>query len=157
MLPRIFELFVQGDRTIDRQSGGLGVGLALVRRLTELHGVLAVEDNADGREMLRTMLEYYGHEVHEAADGAAAVEIAARMRPDVAVVDIGLPGIDGYTVARRLRAAEGGGNMWLIALTGYGSESDRRQAVEAGFDAHLTKPVDPQRLARLLGSADERR
>jgi cysteine synthase len=80
MLPRIFELFVQGDRTIDRQSGGLGVGLALVRRLTELHGVLVVEDNADGREMLRTMLEYYGHEVHEAADGAAAVEIAARMR-----------------------------------------------------------------------------
>jgi CheY-like chemotaxis protein len=157
MLPRIFELFVQGDRTIDRQSGGLGVGLALVRRLTELHGVLVVEDNADGREMLRTMLEYYGHEVHEAADGAAAVEIAARMRPDVAVVDIGLPGIDGYTVARRFRAAEGGGNMWLIALTGYGSESDRRQAVEAGFDAHLTKPVDPQRLARLLGSADERR
>ena len=199
VLPRIFDLFVQGDRSIDRTSGGLGVGLALVRRLTELHGgtvtaasagvgrgaiftillprvpavptpieketireaishprrILVVEDNRDGREMLRTMLELQGHEVHEAADGVSAVELVKAMQPEVAVVDIGLPGVDGYTVAQRIRATESGERrMRLIALTGYGSETDRRRAADAGFDAHLTKPVDPQRLAQLLASDD---
>jgi PAS domain S-box-containing protein len=198
LLPRIFDLFVQGDRTVERALGGLGLGLTLVRRLTELHGgtvaavsegiargasftirlpriapppttahrtpppasaseprrILLVEDNSDGREMLRTMLEVQGHEVHEAAEGRSAIERALMLRPDAAIIDIGLPGMDGYAVAARIRANEAGHRrMRLIALTGYGSEEDRRRAAEAGFDVHLTKPVEPERLALLLATA----
>jgi two-component system, sensor histidine kinase len=189
---RIFELFTQGDVPIARPLGGLGLGLSLVRSLTELHGgtvevrsegtgrgseftlrlpagtvesksgaevastgaarhVLVIEDNTDAREMLRIALELDGHRVETAADGASGVEVALRTTPDLILVDIGLPGLDGYAVARRLRAALGH-RVTLVALTGYGQAEDRRRTSEAGFDAHLVKPVDPDVLSRALAS-----
>ena len=110
--------------------------------------VLVVEDNDDAREMLRNLLDTFGHEVHEASDGAAGVEEARRLRPDTALIDIGLPGMDGYEVARRIRADIPGTR--LVALTGYGQPEDRERALAAGFDVHLVKPVDPDQLQRLL-------
>jgi two-component system CheB/CheR fusion protein len=113
-----------------------------------LHIVL-VEDNADARDMMRAWLERHGHRVEEAPDGESAIELIQRTQPDMALVDVGLPGLDGYGVARRVREALGKGSI-LIALTGYGREEDRRAATAAGFDAHLTKPVDPEALVRML-------
>jgi PAS domain S-box-containing protein len=193
LLPRVFDLFVQGDRSLERTGGGLGIGLTLVRQLVELHGgtveaasagsgrgstftvrlpilmapaeesaaasptvagparrVLVVEDNDDAREMLRNLLHLFGHEVHEACDGASGVEQARRLRPDAVLIDIGLPGMDGYEVARRIRAAVPGAR--LVALTGYGQPEDRERALAAGFDVHLVKPVDPDQLQRLLAA-----
>lgn len=112
--------------------------------------VLIVEDNEDAREMLRVALELDGHRVETAGNGVRAVEIAVETRPDVALVDIGLPGLNGYDVARQIRAALGPG-IRLIALTGYGQAEDRRRARDAGFDAHLVKPLDPETLSRILG------
>lgn len=193
--PRIFDLFTQGDVPIARSLGGLGLGLSLVRSLTELHGgtvsvhsegagrgsqfvvrlpateaeaprpahttgtpgrrhVLVVEDNADAREMLRMALELDGHRVETAADGAGGVDAALRTTPDVVLVDIGLPGLDGYAVARRLRAALGD-RVTLVALTGYGQSEDRRRASEAGFDAHLVKPVNPEALLAVIQNAGQ--
>jgi signal transduction histidine kinase/DNA-binding response OmpR family regulator len=193
LLPRVFDLFVQGTGSLDRAQGGLGVGLTLVRRLVELHRgtvkassagpgqgsvftvrlparsplpvtahaervtravrpcrVLVVEDNRDARESLRQLLEVWGHEVHEADDGLAAIEIAAHWKPDVTLVDIGLPGADGYEVCRRLRSAGGGQATRVVAVTGYGQPDDRRRATDAGFNAHLVKPVDPDHLQRVI-------
>jgi len=192
LLPRIFDLFVQGDQPPERASGGLGIGLTLVRQLVELHGgrvearsagagqgsvftirlpiasatvadgagarqarvapcrILIVEDNADARDMLLALLTLDRHEVVTAVDGPAGVDAALRLRPDVALVDIGLPGLNGYEVARRIRATESGRAIKLIALTGYGQSEDMRQAREAGFDLHLVKPVDPGRLDEAL-------
>jgi PAS domain S-box-containing protein len=190
---RMFDLFVQGERGLDRAAGGLGVGLALVKRLTELHGgtvsassagrghgatftvrlpavlapaaravqpesgpvlaprrVLIVEDNDDARLMLHEALAFSGHEVQEARDGASGLALAAQSMPDIALIDIGLPDVDGYEVARRLRASPGGRRMGLIAITGYGQAEDQRRAYEAGFDAHLTKPVAPERLKQVM-------
>jgi signal transduction histidine kinase/CheY-like chemotaxis protein len=198
LLDKMFDLFVQGDRTLDRAEGGLGIGLTLVKLLVRMHGgtvaarsegpgkgavltvrlpriatpavpspappaegerghrrVLIVEDNADAREMLRVGLTLQGHEVHEAADGKTAVERAVELAPEVALIDVGLPGFDGYEVARRIRATEGGRSMFLVAVTGYGQAEDRRRAQDAGFDAHVTKPVLPEQLAELIAGTRE--
>jgi signal transduction histidine kinase len=196
MLPRVFDMFVQGARHPDGGPGGLGLGLTLVRRISELHGgsveaasdgpgrgstftvrlpamttpavppagpaapppraarrrVLVVEDNADAREMLRSALELSGHEVHEAHDGPGGLEAILRLRPDVALIDIGLPGFDGYEITRKVRVASGAA-AYLVALTGFGQPDDRRQALEAGFDAHLVKPVDPDALLAVIHAA----
>ena len=193
LLPFIFDMFVQGDRTLDRARGGLGIGLTLVRRLVELHGgtvvassggegygsrftvrlrripaaetspgissppgrvkpkrVLLIEDSRDAREMFRMMLELEGHVVYGAADGARGFELMVAEHPHVAIIDIGLPGLDGYQVARRIREHPNGRAMLLVAVTGYGFPSDHQHSAEAGFDHHLVKPVDPDALARLL-------
>jgi CheY-like chemotaxis protein len=113
--------------------------------------VLVVEDNPDGREMLRALLAAWGHQVEAAADGAEGVRKAVAWRPEVAVVDIGLPKVDGYEVARRLRAALHG-RVRLIALSGYGTPEDRAEALASGFDVHLTKPADPEVLCRLVAA-----
>ncbi len=200
MLPRVFDLFLQAEATLDRAKGGMGIGLTLVRSLVELHGgkvvaqspglgkgstftvrlplhvpaqaaapadderakkpaatqacdVLIVEDNADSREMLTQILARRGHRVHSACDGPSGVEQALALRPRVLLVDIGLPGLDGYGVARKVRQALGGA-VFLFALTGYGQPEDRRLALEAGFDVHLTKPVDMQVISKLLSRED---
>jgi signal transduction histidine kinase len=185
LLPRAFELFVQGERALDRAQGGLGIGLTLVRRLTELHGgtvlaesegrgrgatftvrlpaieaplrassprpeaapsgarhVAIVEDNDDARESLRMLLELEGHTVHEAADGPAGVQlVAGDERIGVAFVDIGLPGMSGFDVASALREKRGRG-VRLIAMSGYGTDRDVTNGLEAGFDAYIVKPAD---------------
>jgi len=195
-LPRVFELFYQGNATVDRARGGLGIGLTLVQRLAELHGgsvraysaglgrgavftvrlpgvaapaaakqpaaaaeaatpreILIVEDNADERRSLRMALELQGHRVLEAADGAAALVLLREHSPAVAILDIGLPdGIDGYRLAELARR-EHGRELLLIALTGYGADTDKHRAIAAGFDRHLTKPADPQALALAIQSA----
>jgi signal transduction histidine kinase/PAS domain-containing protein/ActR/RegA family two-component response regulator len=116
--------------------------------------ILVVEDYADAREALCALLEQAGHSVEIAVTGDEGVEKAVALFPDVALIDVGLPGLDGYEVARRIRRARGGEHMLLIALTGYGQEHDRRRAQEAGFDAHLVKPLDPRELWRVLSSAE---
>lgn len=192
LLPRIFDLFVQGERTLDRRGGGLGIGLTLVRRLVELQGgsiqvasggngsvfelrfpaleqpppepaaprshasaqpcrIAVIEDNDDALQALQSLLELDGHDVSTAVDGTSGLDAVLQQRPDVAIVDIGLPGLTGFEVARRCRAAGYTGRM--IALSGYGLEQDVGQALEAGFDAHLVKPVDAMELRRLLAQA----
>ncbi len=195
VLPRIFDLFVQGDASLARSQGGLGIGLTLVRRLVELHGgsvaarsagrgrgsefevrlpvgrphpaagasrggrtaagralrIVIIEDNRDAREMLRAVLELQGHQVYEAGDGATGVPVVITSTPDIVLLDIGLPGMDGYQVARRLRHRLGM-SVRLIALTGYSDAETRRATVASGFDAHLVKPVDPDDLARVLAT-----
>ncbi len=193
LLPSIFDMFVQGDSTLDRARGGLGIGLTLVRRLVDLHGgnviassggrgkgstftvrlprvrdaarqpvagappavttpkrVLIIEDSRDAREMFRLILEGAGHRVYEAEDGVRGLELLERERPDVAIIDIGLPGLDGYQVARRIREHPNGRAMVLLALTGYGGVRDHELSVAAGFDRHFVKPVDIDTLARML-------
>jgi signal transduction histidine kinase len=192
LMPEIFDLFVQGARPLDRAQGGLGVGLALVRRLAEMHGgsvdahsagvgkgssfvvrlplcaepldaasaapapvssrqrILLIEDNDDGREMMAMMLESHDYSVEKAVDGKDGLRKAAEAPPDIALVDIGLPGIDGYEVARRMRADPAMHGVRLVALTGYGQEDDQKRALEAGFDAHLVKPVELKRLMEVL-------
>ena len=110
--------------------------------------ILIVEDNPDSREMLRFLLELTGHEVHEAKRRTGGLEALGRLQPDVALVDVGLPGFDGYELARRAR--EAGHTARLIALTGYGLPEDHRRSREAGFDAHLVKPVEPAQLSAVL-------
>ncbi len=116
--------------------------------------VLVVEDNAEGREMLCVLLQVWGHQVQAAADGVQGIEKGLAWRPEVAVVDIGLPHMDGYQVARRLRTALHD-DIFLIALTGYCQAEDRRRAFEAGFDVHLAKPADLDELSRLVASREK--
>ena len=202
LLPRIFDLFTQLDRTSDHPLSGLGIGLALVRRLVEMHGgsvtarsegpgtgsefeiclplipgqiaepaahretpahasastprrILLADDNRDALESLATVLRLRGHEVFSAANGAIALETAVRHMPEIALLDIGMPVLDGYEVARRIRAQEWGKTVTLVALTGWGQESDRRRSREAGFDTHLVKPLDLDKLAALLEKLPE--
>jgi two-component system, sensor histidine kinase len=205
LLPRIFDLFVQGERTLDRAQGGLGIGLTLVRRLVALHGgtvsafsegpgrgsvftvrlpriacpastspsrtqsdsarpfrsrVLIIEDNRDAREMFRMMLELSGHEVLEAEEGVSGLALLKTARPDVAVIDVGLPGLNGYEIARRFRQeAPDADEVMLVALTGYGTPEARERSRQAGFDHHLIKPVNAEALqgimrADALGAGD---
>ncbi len=192
MLSRVFDIFMQVDRTDEHSHGGLGIGLTLVRRLVEMHGgtvraesagpnrgstfvvelplaerfeepavataivtaaplrrILVVDDNADAAETLAMLLSLEGHETRVANDGATALVLADEFSPDTIFLDIGMPGMNGYEAARRLRDVKGTA-VRLIALTGWGAEEDRRLASEAGFDRHLVKPVDPATLALAL-------
>ena len=195
LLPRMFDLFVQGERSIDRSEGGLGLGLTLVRRLTAMHNgtvtassqgpgrgsefevrlplekmgprpaparerqpaparrrVLVVDDNEDSTETMSTLITMWGHEVRAAHDGPTAIRIAQEFAPDTVLLDIGLPNVSGYEVARQLRALPGMEGAALIAMTGYGQAEDRRRSEEAGFTDHLTKPVPPDKLRALLAA-----
>jgi CheY-like chemotaxis protein len=122
---------------------------AVAARLEPLH-ILLVEDNPDIRETLKDLLELHGHRVEEASDGRSAVNMVLSQRPQVALVDIGLPELDGYQVAELVRASAGGSDTRLIALTGYGHPEDRKRALDAGFDAHLVKPVSSDDLSQIL-------
>jgi signal transduction histidine kinase/CheY-like chemotaxis protein len=196
VLPRVFELFVQERRTLERSEGGLGLGLAIVRNLVAMHGgtvaarsegrgrgsefvvelpaaarqdplarngtagssepslapsgrrILVVDDNADAAQLLAETLRAVGHVTRVAHDGPAALRIASEFRPDAALLDIGLPVMDGYELARRLR--EQLGDVQLVAITGYGQAPDKERAIDAGFDEHLVKPVQFERLHAVL-------
>jgi CheY-like chemotaxis protein len=191
LLPHIFDLFVQGERSRDRQPAGLGIGLALVRSLVQLHGgrvtaasegsgrvseftvvlpvlaardaggaaqdslharvaatarrILVVDDNEDAGELLGEMLRSIGYDVVIALDGPRALEATERVAPDIAILDIGLPIMDGYELATALRTRFGK-RLRLVALTGYGQEQDKRRAIDSGFEAHLVKPVAATKL-----------
>jgi two-component system, sensor histidine kinase len=123
---------------------------AVKPRASQARHIVIIEDNADFREGLRLLLESWGHRVEEAAGGTQGLDVVRRQRPGVVLVDLGLPDIDGYAVARAVRAAPQGDAILLVAITGYGATSDRRRAEEAGFDAHLTKPIGPNELAEIL-------
>ena len=168
LVKRIAELH---GGSVAAHSHGQGTGTAVIVRLPAIappmtgpepralpegaaRRVLIVEDNDDARETLRTLLELWHHTVSEAADGPSGIEAALRFQPDVAIIDLGLPGLDGYAVARYLRASAGTKRTRLVALTGYGAPKDERRAREAGFDDHLVKPVDPDRLAQILAASE---
>ncbi len=114
--------------------------------------VVIVEDQDDARNMLRALLELEGYEVHEADNGTKGLTVIEHIHPDIALIDIGLPGLDGYEVVRQLRKSLGNNHTYLVALTGYGQQSDVEAALQAGFDNHLVKPLDPQKLSRILKS-----
>src|SRR5262245_2804722 len=196
LLPHIFDLFTQADRSLDRSQGGLGIGLSLTQRLVELHHgeieahsaglgqgsefivrlpvlrtsemetdmtstgtskqaaqgwrILVVDDNVDAANMIAMMLRLFGHHAETVYSAKSALEMAVEYRPDFVVLDIGLPGMDGYEVARRLRQIPELKDTPLIAATGYGQDADRQRSEEAGFDYHLVKPIDPEKLQTVL-------
>ncbi|GAB3400090.1 ATP-binding protein [Massilia agilis] len=199
LLPRVFDMFYQDAQNLARSRGGLGLGLTIVRSLTELHGgtvsafsegpgrgstftvrvpaapagaaqpgvptaasveeagrhplrILVVDDNRDAAETLGELLRTFGYTVELASDGPSALARLERHWPQLAILDIGLPGMDGYELAARVRQLAGARPVYLVALTGYGQESDRESARQAGFDHHLTKPVDMRELVRLTTS-----
>jgi CheY-like chemotaxis protein len=123
------------------------------KRMTPRH-VLIAEDHSDSRESLRLLLEASGHRVDAARNGDEAVELAVSGSPEIALIDIGLPGLDGYDVAREIRGAEGAEGVYLVALTGYGQPLDRRWALESGFNEHLVKPLNREKLLRLMASLE---
>jgi len=201
MLPKIFEMFTQGDQTLERSQGGLGIGLTLVRRLVTLHGgsvqafsaglgqgsqivvrlpliekpaalppapattepaalpaqrILVVDDNHDAANALSMLLTLSGNETYLAFDGVEAVGAAAKLRPDVVLMDIGMPRLNGYGAARQIREQPWGTGITLVALTGLGQEEDRQKAAEAVFDGHLVKPVEYTALTTMLGRFSKR-
>jgi len=117
---------------------------------TAARRILLADDNRDALETLARLLQLGGHEIYKAMDGVQALEAATRVRPDLVLLDIGMPGMDGYEVARRIRSLPWGRSATLVALTGWGQESDRKRSRDAGFDTHCIKPLDPQRLSMLL-------
>jgi two-component system CheB/CheR fusion protein len=193
LLPHVFEPFVQGERSMDRRESGLGLGLAIARKIVDLHGgtieassegpgkgsvfvvrlpalagfgaearatpvlvydgerlrILLVDDNADSVESLQLLLVSMGHDVRSAPDGPTALELAGRFRPQLVVLDIGLPGMDGFEVARRLRAAPGTQDALIVAVTGHAGEEHRERAREAGINHVLVKPVLPEEFLSL--------
>ena len=194
VLPRIFDLFVQGEQTIARSEGGLGIGLTLLRNLVELHNgrvdahsdgpglgstftvwlplavdnpigvvavarqvqvrtVVVVEDQPDARRMMQFVLEAQGVQVYTASDGLEGAKLIERVRPELALVDLGLPVMSGFELARRVREDRENAQTRLVALSGYGQDADVQAALSAGFDEHLTKPPDPDRLEALLGGS----
>lgn len=196
LLPRIFDLFMQSERSLARSQGGLGIGLSLVQRLVELHEgtvsvssslghgsefvvrlpvvandapqpparltaalptvrplrVLAVDDNVDANKVLATYLNALGHDVRTACDGPTGLSAALDYRPDVVLLDIGLPGMDGYEVAKRLREQSILGHVVLVAMSGYGQEAARQHSHAVGFDHHLVKPADLRLVQQVLAS-----
>ena len=200
MLPRIFDMFVQADRRLERSRGGLGIGLGLVRSLVEMQGgrvwaesdglgrgsrflirlpraaepsrvvegeggsdggartartssrrVLVVDDNVDAATTLARMLSrLYGQQVRVAHDGPAGLLAVDEFRPEIVLLDLGLPGMDGYEVARRIRSSPDRDDLLLVAVTGWGQDEDRRRSEQSGFDLHLVKPVEPDCLEVLL-------
>jgi PAS domain S-box-containing protein len=196
-LGEVFGMFAQVNRTLDRAQGGLGIGLALARRLVEMHGghieaasdglgrgstftvhlplsieaaavpladavspaeasrrrILVVDDNQDAAATLAMMLELEGHDARAAFNGADGLRIAEAARPDIAFLDLGMPGMDGFELARRLRALPGGVAMLIVAVSGWGGEGDKRQSAEAGFDLHLTKPVSVEAVQAAVARA----
>jgi PAS domain S-box-containing protein len=199
MMPRVFTLFAQASPALERSEGGLGIGLALVRGLVELHGgtidahsagvgrgsefvirlplitpaeaeeagegpppscaeakplrLLVADDNRDSAATCAALLKASGHEVTVAHSGGEALDLACRTKPDALLLDIGMPGLNGYQLAERIRDTSWGRRAMLIAISGWGQEQDKRRALEAGFDRHLTKPIDPNRLETLLQAA----
>ena len=195
---RVFDLFVQGDDPGKRRVAGLGIGLALVKHLAELHGgkvfaassgpgqgsiftvslaaieprpeaaapvaaapesrhrILVVEDNVDSRESMVAALQLDGHRVYEAADGNAGIRAVAELKPEVAVIDLGLPGLDGYEVASTLRQDPACQEMVLVAITGFEQPDSLRRARAAGFDDYVSKPIPPDRLVRVIDAAFSR-
>jgi len=195
MLPKVFEMFTQVDRSLEKSHGGLGIGLNIVERLVEMHGgtigvesdghgmgsrftvrlpvvqavtentpdaatgekatpaarrILVVDDNRDGADSLAEMLSIMGNETQTAHDGVQAVEGAVSFRPDVILMDIGMPKLNGYEACRRIREQAWGKNIVIVACTGWGQEDDKQKSQEAGFDLHMVKPVDPAALLKLL-------
>jgi CheY-like chemotaxis protein/anti-sigma regulatory factor (Ser/Thr protein kinase) len=195
MLDRIFDMFTQVDRSLERSRTGLGIGLTLVKRLVEMHGgtveahspgpgrgstfairipvaagplsvdepngdgdlrpaekrrILVADDNENAAKLLAMLLKALGNDVRVACDGEAALTLAAEFRPDIALLDLGMPRLDGYETARRIRHEPWGRNMVLAALTGWGQEEDKRRTKEAGFNHHFVKPVDAATLRELL-------
>jgi PAS domain S-box-containing protein len=186
LIGRIFDVFTQDKRALDRSQGGLGLGLAIAQRLVRMHGglltvrsagpgcgsefnltlptlasdaglgpgggltVLVVEDNQDSAQTLAALIEAHGHQAFVANDGESGLEMAKRLLPDVVLLDIGLPRLNGYQVARAIRSDDALGGVVLVAVTGYASADDRREALETGFDLHLSKPLEFAELLRAV-------
>jgi len=200
ILPHIFELFTQAERTLDRSQGGLGIGLALVKRLLEMQGgtvavssalgngsefivrlptvpspeqqplaapiekgqstgpllrVLVVDDNVDSAMTMGMLLRASGHEIRMVHDGLAVLEAATNYRPHLVLLDIGLPGLNGFEVAKQLRLQPAFQNILLVAMTGYGQDSDRQRSQEAGFDHHLVKPANFEQVLNILSTVSK--